>query len=276
MNFNVSLSRGDVIGNEELSERFRCGVRGGIRYSKTMNTLVIIVDYTRGLYADQWIDEQTIAYVGAGRKGDQELTRMNKVLAEAAKQRIAIHLFEVFEKGRYFYQGQVKLAGAPYEGRQKDEEGKERKVWIFRLKLVDGPRLQYLQEVEEKERQEARTLTNEELLRRVQQSQGTPPKIPTYSRDYRRNQYVAEYVKRRAHGKCELCGNDAPFEDPERQPYLEVHHIVWLSKGGKDTLDNTVALCPNCHRKMHILNLEKDVKKLEGVARGKNPLRVFR
>ena len=29
---------------------------------------------------------------------------------------------------------------------------------------------------------------------------------------------------------------------------------------GDDSLSNTVALCPNCHRKMHILDLESDKK----------------
>lgn len=24
----------------------------------------------------------------------------------------------------------------------------------------------------------------------------------------------------------------------------------WLSNDGEDTIDNTIALCPNCHRKM--------------------------
>ena len=32
------------------------------------------------------------------------------------------------------------------------------------------------------------------------------------------------------------------------------------SRGGDDSLDNTVALCPNCHRKMHFLDLESDSK----------------
>ena len=31
-----------------------------------------------------------------------------------------------------------------------------------------------------------------------------------------------------------------------------------LSKGGEDSEHNTVALCPNCHRKMHILNNKSD------------------
>ncbi|MDU6483465.1 MAG: HNH endonuclease [Paeniclostridium sordellii] len=38
--------------------------------------------------------------------------------------------------------------------------------------------------------------------------------------------------------------------------------MVWLSKGGDDTIENTAALCPNCHRKMHIINDEEDVEYL--------------
>jgi 5-methylcytosine-specific restriction protein A len=48
----------------------------------------------------------------------------------------------------------------------------------------------------------------------------------------------------------------------EGEPFLEVHHIEWLSSEGKDVIANTAALCPNCYRKMHILNLIKDKKYL--------------
>jgi len=44
--------------------------------------------------------------------------------------------------------------------------------------------------------------------------------------------------------------------------HLECHHVKWLSKEGEDTIENAVALCPNCHRKMHSLGLSKDIKKL--------------
>lgn len=77
-----------------------------------------------------------------------------------------------------------------------------------------------------------------------------------------RDRYVSDYAKQRAHGICQLCGRPAPFKDRDGKPYLESHHIIWLSNGGEDSIDNTVALCPNCHRKMHILNLEYDVNKL--------------
>ena len=50
------------------------------------------------------------------------------------------------------------------------------------------------------------------------------------------------------------------------EPYLETHHIVWLSEGGEDSIENTVALCPNCHRKMHVVNLQEDIDKLNRIA----------
>lgn len=53
------------------------------------------------------------------------------------------------------------------------------------------------------------------------------------------------------------------INDKDGNPYLESHHIIWLSKGGDDSIENTVALCPNCHRKMHVIADEKDVKLLQ-------------
>ncbi|MDH7515993.1 MAG: HNH endonuclease, partial [Bacteroidota bacterium] len=62
---------------------------------------------------------------------------------------------------------------------------------------------------------------------------------------------IAE-VLARANGICESCRQPAPFRRAsDGSPYLEVHHRVWLSRGGEDTVSNAVALCPNCHRRMH-------------------------
>lgn len=73
---------------------------------------------------------------------------------------------------------------------------------------------------------------------------------------------VARATKSHANGVCQLCGLAAPFRDKKGEPYLETHHIIWLSHGGKDATNNTVALCPNCHTKMHIVNDHADVEKL--------------
>lgn len=76
---------------------------------------------------------------------------------------------------------------------------------------------------------------------------------------YHRDPAIAAYAKKRADGYCQLCGQKAPFIDMNGEPYLECHHIDWLSKGGMDSIDNCVALCPNCHRRMHIVNDSDDI-----------------
>ncbi|WP_147195697.1 HNH endonuclease [Rummeliibacillus stabekisii] len=36
-----------------------------------------------------------------------------------------------------------------------------------------------------------------------------------------------------------------------RPPNLEVHHIKRLADGEEDTVENAIAVCPNCHRELH-------------------------
>ena len=83
------------------------------------------------------------------------------------------------------------------------------------------------------------------------------------SRNYDRDPYISLYARERAQGICQLCHGDAPFKNNRDEPYLEIHHVIWLSQGGPDSVDNVTALCPNCHRKMHIVNDEKDVAYLQ-------------
>lgn len=83
------------------------------------------------------------------------------------------------------------------------------------------------------------------------------------TRTFHRDPTIAAYVKKRANGYCQLYGQKAPFNDQNGDPYLECHHIDWLSKGGIDSVENCVALCPNCHRRMHILNDQTDINKLK-------------
>ncbi|QTL52050.1 HNH endonuclease [Priestia aryabhattai] len=82
-------------------------------------------------------------------------------------------------------------------------------------------------------------------------------------RNYLRNKYVKQFAREVSMGNCQLCESRAPFEDSFGTPFLEVHHIEWLSRGGKDDIENVIALCPNCHRKMHIVDQEEDVTKLK-------------
>lgn len=67
----------------------------------------------------------------------------------------------------------------------------------------------------------------------------------------KRSAKIRKYTHMRANGFCESCANRAPFKNSVGQPFLEVHHILRLADDGPDSVENVVALCPNCHRKAH-------------------------
>ncbi|HMU40888.1 MAG TPA: HNH endonuclease signature motif containing protein [Pseudomonadota bacterium] len=72
------------------------------------------------------------------------------------------------------------------------------------------------------------------------------------SSSYRRRIGVIVETLQRAGGRCERCGYPAPFlKDSDGSPYLEVHHKTPLAEDGDDTIENAIALCPNCHRHAH-------------------------
>ncbi|HEX7022621.1 MAG TPA: HNH endonuclease signature motif containing protein [Trueperaceae bacterium] len=61
---------------------------------------------------------------------------------------------------------------------------------------------------------------------------GRPHRIP---------QRVADEVTLRASGRCEICG----------RPGLEMHHRRRRAQGGKDSPENLLLLCRECHDFIH-------------------------
>lgn len=79
-----------------------------------------------------------------------------------------------------------------------------------------------------------------------------PKKKSVTSTAFDRNPHVVAAVLQRAAGSCESCECSAPFARKSNgTPYLEVHHKTQLASGGDDTVENAIALCPNCHRRHH-------------------------
>ena len=136
MTFTCRFNIGETVTNQELYTEFQCANMGGMRRSKSTNTLVIISDHTKKLYEDKWFGD-TLHYTGMGKIGDQNIGRaQNKTLANSRKNGVEVHLLEVFKPGKYVYQSIVELASEPYEEIQKDDEGNPRKVWMFPVKKV--------------------------------------------------------------------------------------------------------------------------------------------
>jgi 5-methylcytosine-specific restriction protein A len=203
-----------------------------------------------------------------GLKGDQSLTyAQNRTLAESPTTGIPIHLLEALDPLKYTYAGEVELVAAPYQEEQLDDRRQVRKVWMFPVKLTSGGTIPTLTDeqaraIEENHARLARRLSMEELQARAKRANKQPSVRTAQASTFVRDAAVAEYVKRLASGLCDLCEKPAPFKNKQKEAYLECHHVIWLAQGGEDTIGNTVALCPNCHRKMHVLNHKTDKEKL--------------
>ena len=66
---------------------------------------------------------------------------------------------------------------------------------------------------------------------------------------------------------CQICGFNQSYinESGNRKWIIEVDHIVEKSKGGGETIDNLMVLCPNCHAKKTygIIKIDKDYRVYE-------------
>lgn len=88
--------------------------------------------------------------------------------------------------------------------------------------------------------------------KRLSRSNKKPIKIKAVTEIYVRSADVVAEVLLRANGACERCKESAPFlRKKDHTPYLEVHHKQRLADDGEDTVENAIALCPNCHRELH-------------------------
>ena len=129
---------------------------------------------------------------------------------------------------------------------------KEKLTCFWKYPAHDIPSKNSFDEAYQMQFEELKAISKDELKRRLENFSRKPDKIEVLTHAYMRNPYVVIEVLNRSEGICELCKNAAPFiRKSDGTPYLEIHHLVPLSEGGEDTLENAIALCPNCHRKMH-------------------------
>ena len=65
-----------------------------------------------------------------------------------------------------------------------------------------------------------------------------------------------EAVLHRDNYTCQLCS--------KKHVLLEIHHIIWRSRGGSDDENNLITLCHDCHSKVHegLLVIDKKPRKL--------------
>jgi hypothetical protein len=125
----------DIVDNRTICDVFDVANMGGIRVCKARSLIVLISNNTDPTYCNEWQDG-ILHFVGMGSTGPQKLDRQNRTLANSKKNAWSVHLFEVFEKSRYVYAGEVELADEPYRSDQVDARADDRFVWIFPLRVM--------------------------------------------------------------------------------------------------------------------------------------------
>ncbi len=139
-----------------------------------------------------------------------------------------------------------------YEKHQKLTLHRKRKVVADLEHLLGGSVVSHLAAFEELVQAALVDSSDARKARLAARAHLKPERVVLISTMFVRNPDVVAEALHRAAGVCEVCVQPAPFTRKSNgTPYLEVHHKIRLADGGLDTLENAVALCPNCHRASH-------------------------
>lgn len=148
---------------------------------------------------------------------------------------------------------------------REDLNGNIREVYLFPLQLInknDFITKEMLDQENTETEKEVESFTEKEVAKFAEEQISPISARKVVTSVVQRNHYVAKYAKLRADGRCELCGQEAPFK-VHGEPYLEIDHIKPMRDGGTDTIDNVAAVCPNCNRRIGMLHSKEDVELLK-------------
>ena len=196
-------------------------------------------------YSDGFQEDGSFKYTGEGQEGDMTMDKGNVALRDHREGGKDLYLFADTEYPWIVtYRGEYQYEDHHWET-LPDKNDDLRDAIRFTLTPVGG-----------------RTITIDESPDRLsltdlfEAAKKSAPKRSTTEttssgRSYVRSEVVKKFARRIADGTCMGCENPAPFNNSNGDPYLEVHHLHSRSDGGPDDPENVIALCPNCHRRVH-------------------------
>lgn len=100
----------------------------------------------------------------------------------------------------------------------------------------------------------------------------SPPTAIASVQNFVRNSMVVEIARQRAHSQCEIPGCSTPsFVTDSGTVFSEIHHIIPLSEGGEDLIENAICLCPVHHREAHYGKERLTLRQLMAKVRAEKP-----
>lgn len=197
-------------------------------------------------YHDRWRGDGAFDYFGEGQVGDMQMTKGNLAIATHAEVGRSILLFSREKNQALHFLGEF-VYGSHHIERTPGRDGVERNAFVFELWPLNQI------ELAAQEAPAPAGVDLSVLRQRAYEASGVRKPIAGAKPRtiYERSADVRNYVLARSKGHCEGCTQPAPFLRANGSPYLEPHHIRRVSDGGPDHPGFVIALCPNCHRRVH-------------------------
>lgn len=253
-----AISVGEEIKRRDLHDRFGGQQQGGMS-TPSEHPLIFLFTTSHGDlygYEDRFQADGMFWYTGEGQVGAMEFVRANRSLRDHEADGRRVFLFEQTRKGFVRFVAEVRCGGYHHE-RRPDRNGQQRQAIVFHLEVIDSEQkpealTPAIEEVEVIAPLTLSRLSLIELRSRALTAASSSPDAKRRSVAVQnRSEAIRQYALKRAAGVCESCLQAAPFHG-KRGPYLEVHHLHRLSDGGPDHPDAVAAVCPNCHREIHV------------------------
>ena len=291
------FSLGHFYKRDDIRKKLQLSNMGGIRVGRKQNIIVLFwnpkeektlkkYDDTKNasnIYHDYY-DQQTglYNYTGAGQSGDQELSRVNKSLAESKENNIPVYLFRQYiPKENLEFLGQVELTTIK-KSRQPDENDIMRNVFIFELKPIgkslphsdfsetealsrqlEEPLQKARGELDEIEKPDKKTIEKniKKLNDEIEKQEKKEVNIPRNKTGFERFKKMVTEIKN-LYDQCMIC-KTKHFEKEDGSIYSEVAHIVPFHIDQDDRSNNLMSLCPTCHKKFDYAKRTEKIKMYE-------------
>jgi len=238
----------------DIHGRFGGQRQSGIITPKQHNVIFIMTDergHTYG-YGDRFHSDGRVEYFGEGLTGDMTMTHGNKAVADHAANGKDVLLFRKERPAGVIRLIDQMICEGWHRETAPDSAGNPRQAIVFELRPLDmvADMVENQPVVKSATNAAADNLAN---LRALAMAAAAPSKPggATMRTVYQRSADVRNYVLARAKSVCEGCSSPAPFLRKDGTGYLEPHHIRRASDGGPDDPHFVIALCPNCHRRVH-------------------------
>ncbi|MFC3208118.1 HNH endonuclease [Aquamicrobium soli] len=242
--------KGQTYRLDSMVERFGGNKQSGIIPS-VREPVVLLIDQPKSkkVYKNRWRDDGIFEMYAQGRIGPQTWTSNNKAVRDHFADGRALLVFQTDGKKKSFL-GEFMLIGIQ-DRMDYDESAPPqlRSVFVFELQPVESSTPEY--PIEEGESGAGL----DDLRKRAYEAAETMKDPRNGTRTiYYRSVDVHRYVLARADGRCEssVCRKAGPFiSKSSNLPYLEAHHTIRRCDAGPDSPRYVIAICPNCHRRVH-------------------------